>query len=154
VIVLTVPRVLQTTATNIISIQSKEGFIIDNYELEGIQYLRKKTEKDSLIVVDYKAFKIDAESPYISFLADRQMFLSGLANVLISHGIDISVRKEVVDTILTSHEPRTIRENLVKNKINYMYLSSINSTLATEAASFSRVVFQNPKIRILKNNEQ
>lgn len=154
VIVLTVPRVLQTTATNIISIQSKEGFIIDNYELEGIQYLREKTEKDSIILVDYRAFKIDAESPYISFLADRQMFLSGLANVLISHGIDISVRKEVVDTILTSHEPKTIRENLVRSKINYIYLSSLNSTLATEAASFSRVVFKNPKIRILKNNEQ
>lgn len=152
IVILTATRVFQTAFLNIYNIQAKKGFIIDSYELNGLQYLREKTGKDSLILVDYKAFKIDAESPYISFLADRQMFLSGFKEALTTHGIDFTTRKAIVDTILTSHDPEEIRENLVKSKIDYIYLSPLNSTLATEAASFSKTVFQNPKIRILKNN--
>lgn len=114
--------------------------------------MREKTEKDSIILVDYKAFKIDAESPYVSFLADRPMFLSGLGDELTAHGIDFSDRKTVADAILTSRSPKKIRENLLKNKINYIYLSSLDNKLATEAAQFSKVVFRNQKIRILKNN--
>ena len=150
VVVLTVARVFQTAFVNIHNIQARIGFTIDNYELEALSYLRDKTEKDSLVVVDYKAFKIDAESPYVSFLADRPMFLSGLGDELTAHGIDFSDRKAVADIILTSHEPKLIKENLVENKISFIYLSSLNSTLATEAASFSKTVFQNPKIRILE----
>jgi hypothetical protein len=152
IIVFTFPRVLQTMLVNIYDIQAKKGFIIDNYELSGLQYLREKTKKNSIILVDYKAFKIDAESPYVSFLTGRQMFLSGLGNELTAHGIDFSARKTIVDTILTSHDSKKISDNLLKYEIDYMYLSSLNNTLATEAAQFSSVVFQNQKIRILKNN--
>lgn len=150
VVVLTVPRVLQTTIVNIYNIQAKKGFTIDNYELNALKYLREKTEKNAIILVDYKAFKVDAESPYVSFLADRPMFLSGLGDELIAHGIDFSDRKIIVDTILTSHNPKEINENLLKYKIDYIYLSSLNNKLATEAASFSKTVFQNSKIRILR----
>ena len=152
IVILTATRVFQTALVNIHNIQAKKGFIIDNYELNGLQYLREKTEKDSIILVDYKAFKIDAESPYISFLADRQMFLSGFKEALTTHGIDFSARKAIADVILTSRDPEVISENLVKHKIDYIYLSSLDNTLATEAANFSKVVFQNQKIRILKNN--
>lgn len=150
VVALTVPRVLQAAFVNIHNIQMKQGFIVDNYESDGLRYLKEKTKKDSLVLVDYRAFKTDGESPYVSFLSDRQMFLSGLTNVLVSHGIDVSSRKDVVDTILYSHDSEIILENLLKHKIDYIYLSSLNSTLATEAAQFSKVVFQNPKIRILE----
>ena len=150
VVIFTVPRVLQTSFVNIQNIQMKKGFIIDNYELNGLQYLQEKTEKDSIILVDYKVFKTDAESPYISFLADRAMFLSGLGNELIAHGIDFSARKAIVDTILTNHDPKQISDNLFKYKIDYIYLSSLDNKLATEAAQFSNIVFQNQKIRILK----
>jgi len=153
ILISTSPRVLQEAFVNINKIQSREGFLIDSYELEGLQYLREKTGKDSIILVDYKTFKVDAESPYVSFLADRPMFLSGLGNELTAHGIDFSDRKADADVILTSHDPKTIRKNLVKNKINYIYLSSIDGKLATEASSFTKKVFQNPKIRILKNND-
>lgn len=150
IVILTVIRVSQTAYVNIQSIQTKRGFNIDNNELNGIQYLRDKTETDSLILVDYRAFKIDMESPYISFLADRPMFLSGFKESLTTHGVDFSHRKKVADTILTSHSPKEIRENLLEHKIDYIYLSLINNTLATEAAQFSNVVFQNQRIRILR----
>ena len=152
IVILTVPRVFQEAVSNINKIQAKEGFLIDNHELNGLRYLKEKTEKDAIVLVDYKFFKVDAESPYISLLTDRSMFLSGFRESLTSHGIDFSHRKEAIDVILTSHDPKTIRETLVRSKINYIYLSSFNSTLATEAASFSKTVFQNPKVRILKNN--
>ena len=154
IVILTVPRVLQSALVNIQNIQMKKGFIVDNYELSGLRYLKEKTKTDSLVLVDYKVFKTDAESPYISFLADRQMFLSGLVDELTAHGIDFSGRKAVVDTILTSHNSKEIRENLVKNKINYIYLSSLDSKLATEAANFTKKVFENQRVRILKNNKQ
>ena len=150
IVIFTTPRVLQETFVNIQYIQMKKGFIIDNYELNSLRYLKEKTKKDSLILVDYKVFKTDAESPYISFLADRAMFLSGLGNELIAHGIDFSARKAIVDTILTNHDPKQISDNLFKYKIDYIYLSSLDNKLATEAAQFSNIVFQNQKIRILK----
>lgn len=152
IVIFTATRVFQTAFVNIQNIQMGKGFIIDNYELNSLRYLREKTEKDAIILVDYKAFKIDAESPYVSFLADRQMFLSGFRESLTTHGVDFSARKAIVDAILTSHNSKEIRENLVKHKIDYTYLSLLNNTLATEAAQFSKVVFQNQKIRILKNN--
>lgn len=152
VVIFTVPRVLQITLVNVQSIQQGKGFIIDSYELSGLQYLREKTERDAIILVDYKAFKVDAESPYVSFLADRQVFLSGFRESLTTHGVDFSARKAIADAILTSHNSKEIREDLVKNKIAYLYLSLLNNTLATEAAQFSSIVFQNQKVRILRNN--
>ncbi len=154
IVILTSTRVLQTAFVNIQNIQMEKGFIIDNFELSGLRYLREKTEKDAIILVDYKTFKTDAESPYVSFLADRQMFLSGLGNELTAHGIDFSARKAVADTILTGHNPKEIRRQLFKYRIDYMYLSTSNNTLATEAAQLSSVVFQNEKIRILKYSQQ
>lgn len=152
IVIITATRVLQTAFVNIQNVQMEKGFIIDNFELSALNYLREKTKTDSLILVDYKAFKTDAESPYVSFLADRKMFLSGFRESLTTHGVNFSARKAIADSILTSHNSKEIRENLVKGKINYIYLSSSNNTLATEAAQFSNVVFQNQKIRILKNN--
>lgn len=151
IVILTVPRVFQETFMNIQHIQAKKGFIIDNFELNGIKYLKEKTKEDSLVMVDYNVFKVDAEGPYISFLADRPMFLSGLGNELTAHGIDFSARKRVVDAIMTSHNPKKMREILLKNKINYIFLS-VDSRFATESAQFSSVVFENSRVRVLKNN--
>lgn len=151
IVILTAPRVLQESFVNFRNIQAKKGFIIDNFELNGIRYLKEKTEEDALVMVDYNVFKVDAEGPYISFLADRSMFLSGLGNELTAHGIDFSARKKVVDAIMASHNPKKMRENLLKNKINYIFLS-VDSRFATESAQFSSVVFENGRVRILKNN--
>lgn len=150
IVILTAIRVLQTAFVNTQNIQMKQGFIVDNYELDGLKYLKEETRVDSLILIDYKAFKMDAESSYISFLADRPMFLSGFKESLTTHGVDFSDRKKVVDTILTSHNPKEVRKNLLEHKIDYIYLSLINNTLATEAAQFSDIVFQNQRIRILR----
>ena len=149
VILLTVPRVLYQTVLNIQNIIKPNYLMVDNNELEAIKYIRDKTEKNAVIMVNYEKFKLDAKSPYISFLADRQMFLSGLVHALSDHGIDFSDRIAVVDQVLNSKDSRKVARLLKQNSIDYLYLHP-SDTLATDSAYFLQTVFQNYKAKLVK----
>lgn len=150
IVILTVPRVIHEGLSNISRIQQKEGFFIANSELNALKYLREKTEKKSLIIVDHRALKTDYESPYISFMTDRPMYLSGVGNELTAHGIYFSPRQIDAETIFTSRNAVKVAKTLLRNNINYIYLSYPYSLNAKDSLFFTQKVYESGKITILK----
>ncbi len=149
IVLITVPRVLYQGGSNINNIMQHKYLALDSYELESIQYIREKTAQDALIMVNYVKFKLDAKSPYLSFLTDRPMFLSGLVHELSDHGIDFSGRKTVVDTILGSSNAPEVARLLQQNDIDYLYLSP-GDMIATDSVYFTQTVFQNARVKLVK----
>lgn len=155
IIILTVPRVLNETYLNFSKVKSGDGYTISNSELDALEYMKTKTGSDSLILVDYNNFKLDREAHYVSFLSDRPMFLSGLGDELSAHGIDFSGRKAESDIILNFESSGLDLGNaLLKNKIDYLYLSSLGSRIATDSVYFLEPVFENKKVTILKVSKE
>lgn len=149
IILLTVPRVIYQTISSVQNIIKQNYLTVDNHELEATKYIREKTEKNAVIMVNYEKFKLDAKSPYISFLADRPMFLSGLVHALSDHGIDFSDRKVAVDELLKSADSTRVARLLEQDKIDYLYLSPTD-VLAKESDYFLQIVFQNYKVKLVK----
>lgn len=155
IVALTIPRVINELYLNINKIKNEKGYTILNPELDALGYLKTKTEPNSLILVDYNYFTLDKESPYVSFLSKRPMFLSGLGDELSAHGIDFSDRKAESDIILNFDSSGSLLANtLLKNKIDYLYLSSIGSRVATDSVYFLEPVFENQKVTILKVSKE
>lgn len=153
IIVLTVPRVIDEGISNINNITSNKGFIIDNNELEALNYLREKTDKKSLILVDYRGAVIDARSPYVSFLSDRPMFLSGMDADLTTHGVNFSTRKSVVDVVLKSKDILSVAKSLQQNKINYIYQLWPYDISTIESIYFTKV-YQGKGVTIIKVSQE
>lgn len=150
IVVLTVPRVLYQVIVNVSDITERKGFFIDNYELESVKYIREKTLDNAMIMVNYEKFKADADSPYISFLTNRAMFLSGLRTELEGHGIDYSKRKAIVDELLSSTDSARVATLLQQSSIDYLYLSPSDIVIATVSAEFTKTVFQNTRVKLLE----
>lgn len=146
----TVPRVIHETTSNINNLRKGVGFLIDNSELSALKYLREKTDINSLILVDYRGFKIDAKSPYVSFMSNRQMFLSGMEADLTTHGVDFSTRKLDVDTVLESLDPLKVAKALKQNRIDFIYLAYPYDIRLKEIDSFTKIGYKSGKITILK----
>ena len=149
IILLTVPRVLYQTMSNIQNIVKPNYLMVDNHELEAIKYIRDKTDRDAIILVNYEKFQLDAKSPYLSFLTDRQMFLSGLVHELSDHGIDFSDRIAVVDEILNSTDRMRVSTLLQQGKIDYLFLHPSDMP-TTGSDYFLHTVFQNYKVKLVK----
>lgn len=148
VILFTIPRVVYEGSMNINNILQQKGFLIEKNELEALSYIKNETPEDSLFLIDYRAFIVDGQTPYISFLSDRRMFLSGMEADLSTHGVDFSQRKKEADIILSSRNSVDIGNMLLKNRIDYMYTGSMG--IATESAYFTQKVFSNPNVAIYK----
>lgn len=150
IMLLTIPRVFHEGYLNMTRILTREGFLIENNELEGLNFVKSKTGEKSLILVDNRKFNLDLEAPYISFLADRPMFLSGINNELKTHGINFSDRELVRDVVLKNSNICEVGSALFENKVDYIYMSPLDDLKATESAYFTQVVFENPRVKILK----
>ncbi|MEK7559106.1 MAG: hypothetical protein AAB521_02265 [Patescibacteria group bacterium] len=149
VLLLTLPRVAHEVSNNIMYLVKKEGFLIENSELQGLNYIKEKTAKSSLVLVDNRGFEMDKDSPYISFMADRPMFLSG-KGILESHGIDTSEKLLLANTIFMSSNVTEVCTILFKNRISYIYLSTHDNLPIEKSASCLKNVFQNKKVKILR----
>jgi len=149
IILFTIPRVVVEWKNNINNILSHKGFIIENAELEGLDFLRKKTDRNSIVFVDNRKFPMSNTSPYISFLTDRPIFLSGLG-ILNSHGIDISERLKLAQIVVVSREVEIVKKVLLDNKIKYILMSAQDELPTERTAYFFKNVFQNQRIKILE----
>ena len=149
IILLTAPRVLYEWQTSTTRLLKHEGLVISNLELQSLNYLREKTDKTALVLVDYRGFDKDFYSPYVSFLADRPMFLSG-KGILESHGIETSERERVVDDILTNKDAVAANNTLLSNNIKYIYMSDEDTLLIEKYPRFVKIVFRNKDVKILK----
>jgi hypothetical protein len=149
VLILTIPRIAYEWRINSTNLFKHEGFIVDTAELEALNFLKEKTSKDSLVLIDNRTFLMETSSPYMSFLADRPMFFSG-KGILDSHGIDTSKRLQIVDTVVTSSDVAIVNTILSENNIDYIYMSARDSLLVEKSAYFVKTVFKNNKVKILK----
>lgn len=143
IIILTVPRVLNIWSTSMSSISKTKGALINAQQIEALNFLRYKTPKESLVLVNPDSF-------FVEFLADRNVFIVGRA-IIESHSYRSTwERTREAYAILNGKDSKDVKEILKQSKINYIYLPS-NEILPIESKSnFLKQVFENKEIRILK----
>lgn len=152
IILLTVPRGIDQTYNNLVNITRGRGFVIVNKELTALNFLSKQ-KTGPLVLVDPK-ISMDAESPYVSFLGNSNMFLSGIVSELQGHGIDYSDRLKARDTIVNSNNAVLVSTYLLKYNIGYIYTIPNEVPKSTQSAYFLKQIFNNKKIQILEVNTQ
>lgn len=146
-ILLTSVRVADNTYFNILQF-SKFGYLfVGNDFKEAFNFIKNRTDSNSLMIVDPN-FGYDRYSPFVEAFTKRQMFVSG-EKILESHNVDIRKRQKVRDIIFKSISEDLIAKELIENKIDYILLWE-GDALYSGKNSFTRTVFQNEKIRILK----
>jgi hypothetical protein len=146
----TLPRGLDQAYNNIFNILNNRGFTITSNELSALNFLSSQ-KTSSLVMVDPK-IEMERQAPYISFLTDKHMFLSGQVDELEAHGINFADRLKVRTTVLTSTDPASVSAALLTNNIGYIYMLSFNNLVSTESAIFLKPVFINNEIKILEVN--
>ncbi|SRR6266568_92970 len=174
IVLLTIPRVINTGYADTVKLLHNSLFTIDNNQLQALRYLNMNTPPSAIILAD----NLDREQPYksnpksnkiavpltdnrsyvgnlsyyISFLANRTLFIDGDSytnSIVESHGVDITKRVNIERTIFLNKSPFLIEDLLHQNNITYVYLGS-NTLLAKNPPSFMDVVFKNTEISILK----
>ena len=153
---------MQQVYVSINSQAHEQGLIVDEHQLEALSYLKNKTSPSSIILLDnfqsasLKDFKSNWEGPnsyYISFLADRQLFIDGSNSIVESHGINIKQRLRAAQIILQSNDASLIKKTLIENNIQYIYLSGGISTESGILKSKTIVpVFSSGTVKIFKVN--
>lgn len=152
VILLTVPRVLNESFINLkhVFLKNKSTYTIEDKEIQVFDFIKNKTAKDSLLLIDQRSFSSEVESPYISFMTNRGSYLSGIGDELDAHGIDYLDRKKNVDLIFKNPNPLVIKELLSINKIDYIIISNEYDLKSIYSAKFLKPVFNNGKFRVLE----
>lgn len=148
IVFLTIPRSLNQAYKNTNSIYEKKGFLIKNEEIKAINYLSGQGDNSSLVLVDSNIL-MDMQSPYLSFLSNKKMFLSGQIDELEAHSIDFSDRLDVRNTIFYSGNASSVSAALLNNNIGYLYMIRKDELASTDSAHFLKTGFYNKEIKIL-----
>jgi len=150
-IILTSARVMNLTYLSVKALSNRAGFFITNSELLALDYIRNETDEKSLILVNNvdKNHWRNAFSYYISFLGDRQIFVDG-NGIAQDHGVPEEEKLKIENIIFNSQDAQQIRKALIKNNIDYLYMSSKDHLVSTESASLYNEVFRNDQITILQ----
>lgn len=148
IFLLTLPRAFHEGAENLINIEKQRGFNIDNQTLNSLSYLKLKTPQNSKIIID-PWMSEEEVFMYITFLSDRPIFLSG-AGVMRDHGQDTHQREGVVNDIYNSKNSALVHDLLLKNNINYIYLTKDSGYKNNLKMDFLSPIFENDKVEILK----
>jgi hypothetical protein len=93
IVALSIPRLFYMEFVNIRQIFSPV-IVIHQQEISAMNFIRERTSKDSLILVDPRIGLSDYDSPYVSYIADRSTYYSGIKFELESHGINYAGRKK------------------------------------------------------------
>jgi hypothetical protein len=146
---LTLPRVTREWVENLKQLAIQNGKIINNEELTAYQFIKEHTPVDTLLLVDTQKFSLSQDSPYVSLLTQRKVFLSG-TGILRSHNIDFRERSKTQEDILQINNAKIVQPLLKNNKITYI-ITSAETKLPTEKKSkIFLIVFKNREIKILK----
>ena len=146
VLILTVSRSLHETGQNFLNIYKGNGLKLTNSQLESIDFLRSKTDPDSLLVVDPWMAE-DEPSMYINYLSDRPIYLAG-ARVLRDHGHNTSMREQVVKEIYDNPDPELVKSLLLESQIKYIYVPPGIKVVSADNSDFLENVFDNGKFKI------
>ena len=148
IICISVPRIMYMEYENI-RLLSTSGYILSNDELSALSFLRYSTPKNSLVLVDPSLYLLDYYAPYVSYLADRPAYYSGILNELQEHSIDFSGRQKIVDTIFNNTDEKTVVNQLKESGVSYILLAHTGK-LAVIENNVTTEVFRNKNFRILK----
>lgn len=138
--------------------------IISNKELDGLDWIRNNTGKDSVIFT--KPFNKDAhygykEHPlpisawyptmYVHSISTRRTFLTGEEQLNIT-GYSIESDLSKMKNFMNQSNPLTDKEYLKENKIDYLYFrkSEIDSPLNANLIGLAKV-YENEEVIIYKN---
>lgn len=149
IMLLTIPRVMHLSYDQFNKLTTRQGFFISRDELVALHYLKEQTPPDSIILVDNidKGHWQNANSHYIGFISNRQLFIDGYG-ITLDHGVQVKEKIETAEEIFTSTDHLYIQDLAQKNHIDYLYMLS-SDYLPLETNELS-VVFQNGSITILK----
>ena len=98
-----------------------EKFEVTNSELDVLQYLKEKTNKNSIILV-YPTKK-NLSFSYVSALSERRVFLSDAVQVELT-SLDFETRYKDLVQFFETNELKNAKDFLEKNKIAYIYLTA------------------------------
>ena len=144
ILLFTLPRGIDQVYANLNSLHRNTSALIDNRELSALIFL-KNIKTNSLIMVD-PVFETDVSSPYVSFLSNQKMFLSGEWDELEGHAVDYSKRQNIENFILSSTDSASIKTALIENDIGYIYTKP-NTYFGTMSASFLKPIFETQKLK-------
>jgi hypothetical protein len=153
IIIFTIPRIIYEINQNSIRLIHADDFLISTQDLQGFEKLKILSENNELVLVDERAFPLEKDSTYISFIANRRMFLSGVG-ILNSHGVDSNYRQLTKEIIFNSSDPINIGKALEKNKIDLIITDPQHYLGSTYSAHFMSNIYQNKKVRILKFSDK
>jgi hypothetical protein len=122
--------------------------VIPREQLSAIQFLKTKTPDNSLILVDPRSGIFDYDGPYVSYLADRPTYYSGIIDELQAHGLNYNNRQKIVDTIIVNNNETTVADELKESHISYILLAS--TAHITAEKSLTSEVFNNQHFKIVK----
>ena len=148
IVAFTLPRVLYGLNNNLRDIYNKKGFFLYPDEVTAFEFIKNKTNKSALLLIDPE-LKESINTPYVSFLTDRPIYLTGQL-ILESHAVASNERLEVTDNIIKSKDLSLITSLLQKNSINYIVAPSNIDFAASESAYFIRPVFSDIRMKIFE----
>lgn len=149
ILLLTVMRVLYTTAKTYVYIKNDTHISLQADERAAIQYLNEQPTTSSYLFVGNKKDIVANHMYYLSFLVNKPIFLLG-NGILTDHGISTEKRVNISDAILLEKKAFTVGKTLRDNKIEYLYMKDGSSLISTNSAYFLRPVLKNDTIMILQ----
>ena len=148
IILLTSARSVYEVLGNLDSISGKKGFVITKEETDGLLYLRNKTDPNAKIMLSEWMSK-DQPFIYVSYFSDRPMFLAS-GGLLKDHGFDTSEKEKIVKNIMHSNDQQEVKQLLLDNKIDYLFLHSEVPSIVRNNPQFLKKVYENEKVNIFK----
>lgn len=149
IIGITVPRVIFQTIQNFSFISSGRGYILTNPQLELTTFAKNKSPKEALYYIDASFIDEDYESPFVSFLIDRPVYLSG-RGILADHNVNTDQRFITLGKIKRSSDTLLVASLLRKTNIQYIITHDVQHFSAPQAGYFMKEVFRNSSGKILK----
>lgn len=147
IVVWTVPRIGFEVYENTRRVSQAENLVIPLSLVDAGLYLAKNTDKQSIVVVDLDFFSVDKQMPFLSFLIQRPMFLSG-DWIVESHGVDIGKRAHVVKEVFRNGSPTVVGDFLNQNKIEYLFYSPAMPVSSGESVRFIDTIYKNNEVII------
>ena len=128
-----------------------EKFEVTNSELDVLQYLKEKTNKNSIILV-YPTKK-NLSFSYVSALSERRVFLSDAVQVELT-SLDFETRYKDLVQFFETNELKNAKDFLEKNKIAYIYLTAEDKRATEDNVFFLGLesIINNDSVSLYKVN--
>lgn len=150
VVLLTVPRPMYEIYSAANSIIKNNGALISTQELKALDYIRQNTPHDA-IVQSHPNNNLDSRTPYVSYFANRQTYLTGIT-MIASHGQQIAPLENEINNLFTLTNANEFAKRLKKDNISYLYLQKDpmqQMSFLQDSVLFSKV-YENREIIIFE----